>query len=167
MNLPWDWTMVRYKSNRPSFLIFSNSSPFSVTLMMPVLLFFIMPVFSLTFIASLTLFSNNSIFVKPSFKNLIPEAPFQEVLLRKDVMKICSKFTGELLCNFIEITLCHRCSPVNLLHIFRTPFPKNTSGWLLLTFFCESGRGWLGAVATYCFKGVFKKPRQTWMMKCF
>ena len=24
------------------------------------------------------------------------------------------------------------CSPVNLLHIFRTTFPKNTSGWLLL-----------------------------------
>ena len=27
--------------------------------------------------------------------------------------------------NFIEITLQHRCSPVNLLHIFRTPFPSN------------------------------------------
>ena len=25
-----------------------------------------------------------------------------------------------------------RCSPVNLLHILRTSFPKNTSGWLLL-----------------------------------
>ena len=34
--------------------------------------------------------------------------------------------------NFIEITLRHGCSPVNLLHIFRTPFSKNTSGWLLL-----------------------------------
>ena len=51
-----------------------------------------------------------------------------------------SKFTGEHPCrsvislklqsNFIEIALRHRCSPVNLLHIFRTPFPKNTSGWL-------------------------------------
>ena len=27
-----------------------------------------------------------------------------------------------LLCNFFEITLQHGCSPVNLLHIFRTPF---------------------------------------------
>ena len=36
--------------------------------------------------------------------------------------------------NFIEITLRHRCSPVNLLHIFKTPFSKNTSGWLLLYF---------------------------------
>ena len=34
--------------------------------------------------------------------------------------------------NFIEITLQHRCSPVYLLHIFRTPFPKDTSGGLLL-----------------------------------
>ena len=30
--------------------------------------------------------------------------------------------------NFIEIALWHRCSPANLLYIFRTPFPKNTSG---------------------------------------
>ena len=33
--------------------------------------------------------------------------------------------------NFVEITLLHRCSPVNLLHIFRTTFPENTSGELL------------------------------------
>ena len=33
---------------------------------------------------------------------------------------------------FIEITLRHECSPVNLLHIFRTPFLKNTCLWLLL-----------------------------------
>ena len=65
-----------------------------------------------------------------------------EVFLGKSVLKICSKFTREhpcrraisvkLLCNFIEITLWHRCSPVNLLHIFRTLFPKNTSLGLLL-----------------------------------
>ena len=34
--------------------------------------------------------------------------------------------------NFTEITLRHGCSPVNLLHIFKTLFIKNTSGWLLL-----------------------------------
>ena len=39
----------------------------------------------------------------------------------------------KLLCNFIEIALQHKCSPVNLLHIIRTPFHKNTSGRLLLT----------------------------------
>ena len=52
-----------------------------------------------------------------------------EVFLGKDVQKKCSKFTGivvsmKLLYNFIEIVLRHGCSPVNLLHIFRTPFPK-------------------------------------------
>ena len=65
-----------------------------------------------------------------------------EVFLGRGVQKICSKFTGEhlrrstistkLQSNFIEITLPHGCSPVNLLHIFRTPFLKNTSGRLLL-----------------------------------
>ena len=64
------------------------------------------------------------------------------VFLRKGVLKICSKFTGEYPCrsaisielqsNFIEITLRHGYSAVKLLHIFRTPFPRNTSGWLLL-----------------------------------
>ena len=34
--------------------------------------------------------------------------------------------------NFIEMTLRQGCPPVNLLHILRTPFIKNTSGWLLL-----------------------------------
>ena len=34
-------------------------------------------------------------------------------------------------CSFNGITLQHRCSPVNLLYIFRTLFPKNTSGGLL------------------------------------
>ena len=33
--------------------------------------------------------------------------------------------------NFSEIALRHGCSPVNLLHIFRIPFPKNTSEGLL------------------------------------
>ena len=65
-----------------------------------------------------------------------------EVFLQKRVLKIGSKFTEEHLCrsvisiklqsNFIEITLWHGCFPVNLLHIFRTPFYKNTYGGLLL-----------------------------------
>ena len=65
-----------------------------------------------------------------------------EVFLGKGVLKICSKCTGEHPCpsaisiklqnSFIEITLRDGCSPVNLMHIFRTPFLKNTSGWLLL-----------------------------------
>ena len=34
--------------------------------------------------------------------------------------------------NFFEIVLRHRCSPVQLLHILRTRFNKNTCGGLLL-----------------------------------
>ena len=66
------------------------------------------------------------------------------MFLGKGVLKICSKFTGEHPCqsaisiklqsNFIEITLRHGCFPVNLLHIFRTTFSKNTSEWLLLLY---------------------------------
>ena len=58
------------------------------------------------------------------------------------VLKICSKFTEEhpyrsvisikLLCKSFQIPLRHGCSPGNLLHIFRTPFPRNATGWLLL-----------------------------------
>ena len=55
-----------------------------------------------------------------------------EVFLEKGVLKICNKFAGEQICNFIEIALRHGRSPVNLQHIFRTPFPRNTSEWLLL-----------------------------------
>ena len=65
-----------------------------------------------------------------------------EVFLEKGVLKICSKFTGEypyqntisikLQSNFIEITLLHGCSSVNMLHIFRTAFLRDVSGWLLL-----------------------------------
>ena len=32
----------------------------------------------------------------------------------------------------IQTKLRHGCSPVNLLYIFRTPFPRSSSGWLLL-----------------------------------
>ena len=61
----------------------------------------------------------------------------------KSVLKIRIKFAREhpcrsaisirLLYNFIETALQHGCSLVNLLHIFRIPFPKNTSGCLLLS----------------------------------
>ena len=69
-------------------------------------------------------------------KLLYSGSALPEVFLGKNVLEICSKFAWEhpwwrvisikLQCNFIEITLLHRYSPVNFLHIFRTPFNKNT-----------------------------------------
>ena len=66
-----------------------------------------------------------------AFRTLSRSSP-SEVFLGKGFLKTCSKFTGEkpcrgaisikLLCNFIEIAPQYRCSPVNLLHIFRTLF---------------------------------------------
>ena len=77
-----------------------------------------------------------------------------EVLLRKGVLIICSKCTGEHPCqsaistnlqsNFIETALWHVYSPVNLLHILRTPFPKSTSGRLLLYSIGYDSTGSLG-----------------------
>ena len=62
-----------------------------------------------------------------------------EVCLGKVILKLYNKFTGEhqcksvipikLLCNFTEITFQHGCSPVNLLHIFRTLFYKKKHIW--------------------------------------
>ena len=88
--------------------------------------------------ALLTLMSNGwNLFVKLW---ATVRSSHSEVFLGKSVLKMCSKFTGEhpcksmisIKCNFIEIALRHGCSPLNLRHIFRTPFSRNTSGWLLL-----------------------------------
>ena len=66
-------------------------------------------------------------------------------------------------CNFnkvaIEIALRHRCSPVNLLHIFRTPFPRKTSGRLLLLL-PKSSRP-----VVFCKKGVFENLFQIYIQE--
>ena len=81
------------------------------------------------------LFSKNSLslFLQKS----LSKSSHPEVFLGKGVLKICSKFTGEHPCwsaisMKLQITLGLGFSPVNLLHIFKTPFLKITSGWLLL-----------------------------------
>ena len=81
-------------------------------------------------------------FVLSEFVNQM-RSSHTEVFLAKIVLKICRKFTGEHPCrsaisiklqsNFIENTLRHGCCSVNMLHIFRTPFLKNTSGQLFLS----------------------------------
>ena len=74
----------------------------------------------------------------------------QDVFLGKGVLKIYSKFTVEhpcqsmisiqLLCNLTEIELWHWCSPVNLLHIFRTPFPLDGC-FCIIELFSKIGNG--------------------------
>ena len=64
------------------------------------------------------------------------------MFLGKSVLKICSKLTAEHPCRTkisikLLVTLLKShfgigISPVNLSHIFRTPFSRNTSEWLLL-----------------------------------
>ena len=80
--------------------------------------------------STIELFREKFFFCKIHKKTSVPESFFNEVTDRsvprssrlevfceKDFLKMCSKFTGEhprqnlisikLLCNFIEITLCH------------------------------------------------------------
>ena len=57
----------------------------------------------------------------------LQKQPCRGVLSKKT--RACPNY---LLCNFIKIKLRHGCSPVNWLHIFRAPFPRNTSRRLLL-----------------------------------
>ena len=98
----------------------------------------------------------------------------QKVSLGKDALKICSKFTVEhpyqsaisikLLFNFIENTLQHGCSPVNLLHIFRTPFSKNTcEGMLLKISYQQSGyiRNYSHSWLDLSFKNLLKACNPT------
>ena len=97
-----------------------------------------------------------------SFSKGISRRTYPEVFPRKGVLKICSNFTGEhqcrsvalikLLCNFIEITLRHWCSPaiccISSEHLFlRTPL--NGCYWihvLLFLHFCV----WLNVCNEVC-----------------
>ena len=76
-----------------------------------------------------------------TWKTFICRSGHSKVFLGKGVLKICSKFRGEHpYWSGISIKLKHLywnhtlawCSPVELLHIFRTPFLQKTSGRLFL-----------------------------------
>ena len=56
--------------------------------------------------------------------------------------------------NFIEITLWHGYCPINLMHIFRTCFSKNTSGWLPLN-------------SLEVFNLIFKKKKDDFLLFTF
>ena len=68
--------------------------------------------------------------------NVLYRSSQPEVFFGKGVLKICSKFLGEHPCRSailikLQIVPWLSCSPVNLLHIFRTLFCKRISGRLL------------------------------------
>ena len=103
---------------------------------------------SLSFVVPLVVIPCHSIY--PVFFIIDQETLFQKQSSRGVLGKRCSEDMqqiyrrvpmpkcnfNEVACNFIKITLRHGCSPVNLLHIFRTPFPRNTSEWLLMYLSC-------------------------------
>ena len=77
-----------------------------------------------------------------SFRHILvaQRQPFRGVLRKRSTENMQQIYRSpyrsvvsiQLLSKFIEITLRHGCFPVNLLHIFRTLFSKNTSGRRLL-----------------------------------
>ena len=77
------------------------------------------------------------------FRYILGDKSFCQILLFPEAA--CIKLQS----SFIEITLQYGCSPVNLLHIFRTPFPKNTSGWLFQSFRSLSSESWLKSSLIY------------------
>ena len=62
-------------------------------------------------------------------------------IYRRTLMSKCDSI--KLTSNVIEITLWRRCFPINLQHVFRINFYKNTYGGLLLPTedICQSTRG--------------------------
>ena len=100
--------------------------------------------------------------IKKSFKKW-KKQPSRGVLQER-----CPKFAEEhlcrsvilmkVLCNFIDIALWHGCYHVNLLHSFRIPFFKNTSGRLLLfsVFAIVSKWKWLVFDLFFFYKSIRK-----------
>ena len=82
---------------------------------------------------------------KYCFTHII-EAALQRCSLEKVFWKYAANLEKNT--NFTEIALRHGCSPVKLLHIFRTPFYKNISGGLLL----------ISPIYTYFYKQLVLDP---------
>ena len=62
------------------------------------------------------------VLIKRSYENM-------QQIYRRPCRRVISI---KLQSSFVEIAIRHGCLPVNLLHVFRTPFYKSTSGWLFL-----------------------------------
>ena len=77
--------------------------------------------------------------------------PYQKQSSRGVLRKSCSENIQQIYKKtpmpkaHFGITLRHGCFSVNLLHIFRTPFPKNTSGRRLLPYLTSTALGILSS----------------------
>ena len=76
-----------------------------------------------------------------------------------------SAISIKLLCNFIKITLRHGCSPLNLLHIFRTPL--DGCFWSSLCFAWRSNTRSFVIMMTICFWQVTDKQKYVKMSILF
>ena len=74
---------------------------------------------------------------------------------RRILMPKCdfNKFVLQLYWNHTS----HGCSPANLLHIFRIPFPKSTSGWLLLLIPLRKPLPWVSWIINSALLCIFLK----------
>ena len=74
--------------------------------------------------------------IKDKFEDLFKLAKNIKNSLMPALSKLLKRFHNQknypLQSNFIKTTLRHGCSPVDLQHIFGTPYPKNIFGRLLL-----------------------------------
>ena len=73
----------------------------------------------------------------------LQKQPYRDVLSKRcseNMQQFCRRTpmlkckSIKLLCNFCKITFRYGCSSVNLLHVFRKPFSKNTSEGMFLFF---------------------------------
>ena len=74
-------------------------------------------------------------FIELKWFLLIQKQPSGGVLSKRyseDMLQMYREHPCRSMISIIESALRHGCSPVNLMNIFRTPFYKNTSKWLLL-----------------------------------
>ena len=68
---------------------------------------------------------------------------------------------NEVASNFIEIALRHGCSPINLLHNFRTPLSKTTHLWTATSVFMNS-KNLLCLRSSLC--RVLIVPKRSWSL---
>ena len=97
---------------------------------------------------------------KQIVSNYIQKQPSRGVNKKKSNLKIC----------IIEITLRHGCCPGNLLHIFKTPFTRITSGGLFLYVILDvilDGKKMKGFPLHSCFPFTLMAFMRSWFSEIY